>query len=290
MTEKLPSRRNHPEVTPSPDPAAGLSGLIDNLAHEFAGHPGFMWNDSGFEVLHANWPAYPLGHGIVSCLYSLSQYPRDTRFFPIDNIDRCTLFAVGKKPKQDPYGSQHLHVAVWDEDLRKCESSGYIEGVRSEEEFLGYPNGSVQLTPKGINAAIIDLLLGPALRILDDRILDSLRDAHYDTAVREASILVEMKLRRLSGSEDHGRDLVTKCFGEAGVLVPRGITNADRLQVLNAFVTYFKYVRNVYAHTLPKIDMLTATTNVRRSAELLTVIQALEQRPGTESSGQSPTG
>jgi hypothetical protein len=289
MSEKLPSQERDPALTHSTDPVAALGGLIGNLAHEFAGHPGFMWTESGFEVLHADWPAYPRGHGIASCLHSFSEYPRDTRFFPIDNIDHCTLFAVGEKPKQDPYGSQHLHVAVWDKDLLECESSGYIEGVRAEEEFLSYPNGSLNMTPKGINAVVIDLLLGPASRILENRILDFLRDAQYDTAVREASILVEMQLRRLSGLPDHGRRLVDKCFGEAGILVPRGITNADRLLALNAFSSYFKYVRNEYAHTLAKIDMLTATTIVRRSAVLLTVIQTIERRLGTGNSGQSPT-
>src|SRR2546422_3952053 len=85
-----------------------LEETISLLGQSFASHPGFMWTDAGFEILHADWPAYPRGHGIRTTLSALAEYPGNTRFFPIDNIDQCTLFAVNEKPKQDPYGVQHL--------------------------------------------------------------------------------------------------------------------------------------------------------------------------------------
>jgi hypothetical protein len=129
-------------------------------------------------------------------LSALAEHPGNTRFFPIDNIDQCTLFAVGEKPKQDPYGVQHLHVAVWDDDLRACALARYVEGIHDEGEFLSFPDGSMQLTPKGVKGATIDALLGPALDSLEDEILDHLHEARYDTAVREASLRVEVALRR----------------------------------------------------------------------------------------------
>lgn len=257
-----------------------LEDTIETLGRSFANHPGFMWTDAGFEALHADWPAYPRGRGIAATLSALAEYPEDTRFFPIDNIDQCRLFAVGEKPKQDPYGLQHLHVAVWDDDLRACASSRYVEGVRDDGESLSFPNGFMQLTRKGVNGATIDALLGPALKSLEGDILDHLHEARYDTAVREASLRVEVALRRASGLPDHGRRLVEKCFGKTGVLIPKGITNASRQTLQNVFHGYFKYVRNEYAHGLPPVDMLTASTLVRRSAVLLTVIQALDQRRG----------
>jgi hypothetical protein len=279
MTSKSPSSENG-----SPIAQTGLDKAVADLASEFVSHPGFMWTDSGFEVLHADWPAYPRGHGLEICLQSLVEYPTDTRFFPIDNIDWCTLFVVGEKPKEDRFGSQHLHVAVWDEDIRECAARGFIEGVRTDDEFLDFPRDFLEVTPEGRRAALIDLLLGSMAGVLGRQILDFLYDTQYDSAVREASIMVEMQLRRLSASSDHGRRLIEKCFGKAGVLVPNGMTNANRLLVLNTFTAYFKYVRNEYAHSLPTLDMLTAAVLIRRSAALLTAIHALESQLQTEGS------
>jgi hypothetical protein len=254
-----------------------LDETITALGRSFASHPGFMWTHDGWEVIHADWPAYPRGHGIRITLAALGEYPRDTRFFPIDNIDQCTLFVVGDKPEQDPSGPQHLHVAVWDVDLRASALARYIEGVRGEEDYLTFPERFMQLTPKGVNAATTNALLGQALDVLADDIIDHLHEARYDTAVREASLRVEIALRSASGLSDYGRRLVEKCFGERGVLIPEGLTNPNRQLLRNAFQGYFKYVRNEYMHSLPPVDMLTACTLVRRSAALLTVIQGMDR-------------
>ncbi len=280
MEYEEPNQAGNRLRTGRDQPVISLEDAIDTLGRSFAGHPGFMWTDFAFEILHADWPAYPRGHGITITLSALAEYPRDTEFFPIDNIDQCTLFAVGEKPKQDPLGPQHLHVALWDDDLRACASGAYVEGVRDDNEFLTFPNGSMRLTQKGVNGATVDALLGPALHSLAEGVLDHLHEARYDTAVREASLRVEVALRRASGLPDHGRRLVEKCFGEPGVLVPEGLTNSGRQTLRNVFHAYFKYVRNEYAHNLPLVDMLTACTLVRRSAALLTVIQALDRGRG----------
>ena len=50
---------------PAPESvSSSLEDLIPSLAEHFATHPGFMWQAVGFEGLHADWPAYPLGHGV----------------------------------------------------------------------------------------------------------------------------------------------------------------------------------------------------------------------------------
>ncbi len=277
METEGPNQPGNRLPSESDQSVVSLEDTIATLGRSFASHPGFMWTEVGFEILHADWPAYPRGHGITITLSALAEYPRETRFFPVDNIDQCTLFVVGEKPKEAPYGPQHLHVAVWDDDLRACASAGYVEGVRDEDEFLTFPNGSMQLTQKGVNGATIDALLGPALNSLEEDIIDHLHEARYDTAVREASLRVEIALRRASGLPDHGRRLVEKCFGEPGVLVPKGLPNPSRQMLRSVFHGYFKYVRNEYAHSLPPVDMLTACTLVRRSAVLLTVIQAVDR-------------
>ena len=280
MKPEEPNEVGNPLQSTSDQSVLSLEDTINALGRSFASHPGFII-DAGFEILHADWPAYPRGHGIRSTLSALAEYPQNTKFFPIDNIDQCTLFALGEKPKQDPHGPQHLHVAVWDDDLRVFALARYVEGIRDEGEFLGFPDGSMQLTQKGVGGATIDALLGPALESLEEEILIHLHEARYDTAVREASLRVEVAMRRASGLSDHGRRLVEKCFGESGVLVPKGITNPRRQTLRNLFHAYFKYVRNEFAHSLPPVDMLTACTLVRRSAALLMVIQAVNRTEPT---------
>src|SRR5262245_29297320 len=98
-----------PPKTPD-DPVLALENV-------FANHPGFMRCEAGFVVLHADWPAYPLGHGLRPSIASLAEYPAKTRFWPIDRIDQCTLFVAGDVPKKDPYNEGLFHVAIWDEDL-----------------------------------------------------------------------------------------------------------------------------------------------------------------------------
>jgi len=101
-----------------PDEEDGLVAAVRDIAAAFAHHPGFMWTESGFEVLHVDWPAYPIAHGLRAALYTLADYPTSTRFFAVDNIDACTLLSVNRKLQTNARNPEHLWVAVWDEDLR----------------------------------------------------------------------------------------------------------------------------------------------------------------------------
>jgi hypothetical protein len=50
-------------------------------------HRGFMWTKGGFEVLHANWSAYPPGRGLEQALATLADFPPGTIFYGVDTID-----------------------------------------------------------------------------------------------------------------------------------------------------------------------------------------------------------
>lgn len=250
-----------------------IEELVDTVAQQFVSHPGFMWASGGFEILHADWPAYPRGHGVSVSIRAMTEFPLGTGFFPIDNIDQCTLFVVGVRPETDQYGPHHIHVALWDEDLQTCQDSGYIDGVRFNGNNIEFPKNCVELTRKGVERATIDMLVEHDLEAFDQNVADHLYEGHYDSAVREASICVELSLRKASGLTDHGHRLVEKCFGEGGILVPNRLPNASRQTLRGMFKAYFKFVRNDYAHDLPPVNMLTACKLVRRSAELIRVVQ-----------------
>jgi hypothetical protein len=62
-------------------------------------HPGwFGWGYGGSHGemilgIQADWSAYPCAPGGSHGLFDLAQFPEGTRFFPIDDIDRCVLSA-----------------------------------------------------------------------------------------------------------------------------------------------------------------------------------------------------
>src|SRR5262249_35060443 len=113
----------------------------------------------GFEILHADWPAYPRGHGIRSTLNALAEYPRNTRFFPIDNIDQCTLFAVGEKPKQDPqrWWPQYL-------ELLRREVAWLISDLKTKQ-MLGWYSFLLHGRSSGVPTTPDDQLVYVHLRL-----------------------------------------------------------------------------------------------------------------------------
>ncbi|MGI5162155.1 hypothetical protein [Microbispora sp. CA-102843] len=111
-------------------------------------HPGWLgsgyWTGTGVVLgIHADWPAYPCQPGGAHGLFDLAQFPVGTQFEPLDDIDRCVLFAAydydAKKPlrPQDPWSPDAFQVAIWHKDLIILAKQGLISGVTpiSEREW-----------------------------------------------------------------------------------------------------------------------------------------------------------
>ena len=85
------------------------------------------------EALHADWPAYPVGHGLDHALDTLCNLPPGTRLTAIDDIDQCLLLVAMDHRKQDEadeYHADHHHTALWHDDLRALRDAGLVEGFR----------------------------------------------------------------------------------------------------------------------------------------------------------------
>ena len=97
--------------------------------------PGFLeYGGLAIEVLHADWPAYPGGHGWRLALRSLLVFPSIVRFLVLGDIDQCLLFvSVGSGSCLEPTGDlrdlKWFHVAVCRDDLRELPERGLISGV-----------------------------------------------------------------------------------------------------------------------------------------------------------------
>jgi uncharacterized protein Ymh len=260
------------ELTGGEDPVAMA---ISALAGRFVDRPGFMWTQSGFEVVHAKWPAYPVGHGRRAALYTLAEYPPGTKFFDVDNIDGCTLFSVGSQRRPAGSGLEHLFVAVWDEDLRELAKAGLIEGVTDlEEDFLRYPQKYIEPTPKAAHLALIyELTAGIHPEILD-RVDEFLEINRCDAAVREASILLERAIRALVGNtKANANQLIEQMFEQVSSMLP--MPRARKLQLKAEFLRFFAYVRNDFAHKIRDVDVVAASRILRRCSRLLQVVEAL---------------
>jgi hypothetical protein len=255
------------------DPA---SAVLANLAARFTGHPGFMLTPGGIEILHANWPAYPRAHGVEALLDTLGEFPAATNFFSIDNIDRCTLFVVGRKPEREPFGKNYMHVAFWDEDLLAAARSGYLEQIDDDNGFLRFRDSQFRVTLAGTRAILVRELLAGLPEALLERASRHVEGHRYDTAVREAALLLELRLRNAVGSQAYGQRLVDECFGPRGRLAPGDLPNTHRLTLHGIFKGFFAYVRNEYAHNVPVEDLVTTCRHLRRCGRLYRVVELLE--------------
>jgi hypothetical protein len=199
-------------------------------------HPGFMLYDSDpilLEVIHANWPIYPPGHGYELAIESLAVFPTNWRFQKIDEIDQCVLFIAldpdEGPPQKNVYASDLFHVAVWSEDLLELHHRGFISGLflltqyeaalayyqKFKDIFVGMPlpqpddddcptvvefaDDGITVTPAGAEALIalsrpVDEL-DQAIRV---RVNPLLAIPFYDTAVREAGVILETRIREIT--------------------------------------------------------------------------------------------
>lgn len=263
-------------------------------------HPGFMiYDDGNFEVMHADWPVYPAGHGWRVALQSLAIFPSKVNFRQIGDIDQCYLFVAagtgpGLEPKGDLRDAKWFHVAVWYDDLFELHKRGMISGIsllteyeaalahyeKSKDLFIEIDGQmrpvdlprperddyeqEVPTVPEiaaegiAVTNASAEILVSLA-RPLDELVTTIRQRAEplllisfYDTAIREAAIILESRLREVTGSVGFGQALVDEyykllCSRYQGK--PRAIFKILRGELR----TIFKFVRNNLAHALHDI-------------------------------------
>lgn len=263
-------------------------------------HPGFMHYDQGgilFEVLHADWPVYPKGHGWRLALQSLAVFPTDVHFEKIDDIDRCFLLvAVGSGPslvpRGDLYDPKWFHVAVWHEDALELDRRGLIEGITIRSQYeaaLDYynkyknvlfksedgvrehslpppdPNDfeadatpAVELSSILLTSAVEETLLeitepmGNLVAEIRERVHPLFDIAMYDTAVREAGVILESRIREVTATELYGQMLIEEYYQRL-CSQNRGKPTAFMKVLRTELRTLFKFVRNDFAHSLQQI-------------------------------------
>ncbi|WP_445908892.1 hypothetical protein [Yeosuana sp.] len=268
--------------------------------------PGFLGYGE-IIAIHANWPIYPTGIGWKMALKTIGNFPKETIFYEIDDIDRCKLL-INQEPNKlsNPYDSNHYHIALWHDDLIELKDKGFIDGVidkseyefemirfenfkrefgdrlkldedgniilyikddngklretkyhkpefdEDEEDFVFkncavIPNG-VSLTESGIKELYNiskEINLIEELNALTKPFIEIKR---FDTAVRDASLLVETKIKEFHKQPNlFGQKLVELHIFE--VIRNNENYNSAAIKCYRGELrTIFKFIRNDFAH------------------------------------------
>lgn len=305
---------------------------------------GVIWyeTDSIYELITADWEAYPIGNTEESALENLSWFDPKTKFYKIDDICEAILFVTtnpswieknnknkkNPKDKNTPFDSEYLHISLWHKNLLELNELGYIEGVKpmtdyeynlvrwnnivqamnikiDDEGYFNYPNGDrimgmpqpskdwyddtdhvwanmpngyITLTQRGIdkiNEPINDYKINEEIY---NRVKPLLDIKYYDSAVRESSIMLEVKLKNLNNTNLFGKNLVDFHYKRL----------TTKLKGSTAYYKYYRsllmcsvnFIRNEYAHNFPITSENRAKRLITLYAKLYELTDELEDYNG----------
>jgi hypothetical protein len=238
-------------------------------------------------IMHAGWPSYPTGDGLVSAVSTLAEYPQNTKFYCLSRIDNCTLYLVNEPRGKNSYSPEKFHVCLWDDDVVTLIEEQLVVGPtlirdalepESYRKNIEYPEKYLELSSKGRSLADIYELTHEVDEKLFHDVESHLVSGHYADAIRGASIQLEHALRSAIGSKRHGQALVDECFGKWGKLLSQEKCSlVVGLEIRSMYRKYFRYVRNEVAHDKPEFDLMTTCRLLRRCSLLLQIVYRLSQ-------------
>lgn len=132
--------------------------------------------------------------------------------------------------------------------------------------WVDIPDGYIQLTPLGIekiNEPMAEFYINAAIA---ERIMPLFEIKYYDSAVREASIMLELKLIELNNSNQIGQKLVDEHYKNL----------CAKFSGADSYLKYYRgllrcsvnFIRNEYAHAFP-------ITNENRAKRLISLYSKL---------------
>lgn len=197
----------------------------------------------------------------------------DLSFCCVEQIDQVATFGVGHftEPPADAYGDHGQVVArgyldLDFQDIQGLLYDGYVTGVNVVD---GQLEGSrMHLTDKAIKSYVLGDFFKGCDPDLEAVCFDLMVQARWDTAIREAMLLIETRLRKLGNSTNWGIDLVNECFGSKGTLACRFKSDSERQGFRDLFAGAMGVIRNDYAHNF-RTPSKHETTSAIRFADML---------------------
>lgn len=212
--------------------------------------------------------------------------------------------------RKDAYSDSNFHVALWHEDVSALIDASYAVGAepygvwakrRAAEldcffrqqqgdtwvpfwdplqEDDSYPRKKVVIDPKGFfltkagHAALESILFDERADIADhimQRARPALSAELFDSAIREACVVLESEMRNAVRTAEFGADLIDRFFETAmasGKLIPAQI-KTFRTEVR----TTFRFIRNKFAHNLQTVDQVQCYAILSRVSNVLIGVQ-----------------
>lgn len=204
---------------------------------------------------------------------------------------RLQLNNSGGVIEEDPSGIEYV---VQDGDRYPLADYYYYSGIRPDdllEEFeasdrrpdILFPDysRSISMTPRGWARLEEQLRHQSALSNFDRlKRLSSL--GLYDTAIRDAGVLLETMLRRATGSKQYGLRLVDiyirRLAGE------RRLSTASIRRLRTDLRSAFKFIRNEFAHQFTEVPQDRALALLSRLAFLIELVERSSLRTETTDS------
>jgi hypothetical protein len=268
------------------------------------------------EAIHADWPAYPSGHGQEYALETLCCFPQGTHFRDIDAIDECLLMVAVEymdSNQQSSVHPNHFHVAVWEKDLRAMKNAGWAsdfftsdqirqqhlantkwmqpehqkqaiesiessawEGiVESEPISLIIPDQGITVSPLGWSA-VTQVMKWPETIPHFAKRVNALIDIElYDSAIREAAILLEMELCRRASVKKFGQALVNEYVNF--IAAKAGQHGAFQRYLKGELRAFFKFIRNDFAHNIIELDKGRCYSLLSRALTIYEMLDAADR-------------
>lgn len=157
-----------------------------------------------------------------------------------------------KKGKDNLYYFSDGTPAPYFNNFEPLNDDNSISLFEETQDWAIIPNGFIEITETGqeaINNLEKKIVLNKDIL---DKIEPFLNIEYYDTAIREASILLEGKLKQLNSSNAFGAVLLNQHYER--LKKKFGGKNYYLLYYRNFLRTAFNFIRNVYAHNNPDTD------------------------------------
>ena len=215
-----------------------------------------------------NWPISP-GIHIDETIEELAEFPKNTRFFEVDHNDECTLFSIDKADKKRSFSNKYFYVSIWNSFLKDALEKNLIKDIVFKENTPIFPFGYISLSENGYRSAIYSRLTDENLYHKSiDSVEHHIIDGNYDTAIRELTVRLEDKMRRLCGAtaKHYGMNLIDYFIKNAPKkkeILPHHLKYI-RIQ----FKRFFAFVRNEFAHKINSPDMALTIAILFRCAKL----------------------
>lgn len=197
----------------------------------------------------------------------------------LESIDRAGDFYTGNDANAEDRYQDHLIIDA--EDLQSLIDDEYIDGVEIIYDEDRYPwistdNVGLRPTMDGLYAYFIGTTFSNLDRELVRRCEDLVVQGRWDTAIREAMLVVETRLRTLSGLSGYGVSLVNECFRQNGALSNRFEDESMRQNFRDLFAGTMGLIRNDYAHNFRTPGLFETITILRLAEMLLDKLDSLQ--------------